>query len=957
MPKYLKTSILIILIILPISLSAETHVSGYVSGTWTVAGSPYIADSTIVIHQDSLLVMEPGVLVSFPGEEDSLKIDGDIHAWGTERDTIYIDFQDESILNIANTAQNNLVFEYCKITYIGGHPTIWEKAVLFDHCFVDGWDEILVHSSPRFVISNSYIFEVNTYYSIAIYSNSVFIASLSNHQSLVFAENNIFYSGLDAYGGIIDNNIIYFGLSGNYNTKIINNLIYGNVTVSLNNDTVAYNEIYGTLDINWGSPLVTNNLIVDPSNCISLSGGFIINNTLITFYQGSAHVIDVYYSCNPIIKNNIIIGDGYGTIGIYRSSNPLVDRVSYNTYWGVDQLYHNVIPGEGEEIADPRFYDFAEGNYNLLPDSPCIDSADPGSPLDPDRTPADRGYAFFDTRIDHPPAIDSPNYSIVQRGTEFTFTASAVDDGDFLNISFENLPAWLSPAYPNLIYDSLSVTGTVPMFEDDFTFTIIVEDGIAQTDTELVEVEVSDLTILSGITTGVLPLSGSPYLVADDVIVPEGSSLRIEPGCEIRAKYSEYSDFRPHIFVYGQLLAEGTEEDSVIFTGEREDLDVNDWKGIWFYDCNEDTSVIRYSEISGARKAIFAQNTPALKVHDNSFIGDNWGIYLKDSSDISIHHNYFLSELDDAIECWNSQVEISYNLFEGTPEGRPNIYLDSSNSHIHNNIFNVTTGINVNYSNPLIEHNIFIDSEYASIILANTGYATVVNNTIYGGYYGMQIYDVDFTLKNNIITDCEEAGINFHYGTTSATVTNNNIWCPEGESFQNLPDSLGYGQLASVNINGDSCDIYNNISFDPMFGGGDPFDYHLYEGSPCIDAGTDVGFPYLGLAPDMGAFEGDYLNIMSDDDDLVPKTYYLYPNYPNPFNSTTTIEFDLPKKEKAILIIYNVLGKEVRELCAEILPPGRHVFKFNPAAGGSGVYFVRFEAGNYVKVRKILLVK
>ena len=88
MPKYLKTSILIILIILPTILCAETHVSSYVSGEWNTAGSPYILDSTIVISNNDSLLIQPGVTVRI-GENDSIKVLGTFNAVGTETDSIY----------------------------------------------------------------------------------------------------------------------------------------------------------------------------------------------------------------------------------------------------------------------------------------------------------------------------------------------------------------------------------------------------------------------------------------------------------------------------------------------------------------------------------------------------------------------------------------------------------------------------------------------------------------------------------------------------------------------------------------------------------------------------------------------------------------------------------------------------------------------------------------------------
>ena len=61
MPSYLKIFLSILLIILPLSLHSETHVSGYVSGVWGPEGNPYIADSSLVIASGDTLQMLPGV--------------------------------------------------------------------------------------------------------------------------------------------------------------------------------------------------------------------------------------------------------------------------------------------------------------------------------------------------------------------------------------------------------------------------------------------------------------------------------------------------------------------------------------------------------------------------------------------------------------------------------------------------------------------------------------------------------------------------------------------------------------------------------------------------------------------------------------------------------------------------------------------------------------------------------
>jgi len=97
-------------------------------------------------------------------------------------------------------------------------------------------------------------------------------------------------------------------------------------------------------------------------------------------------------------------------------------------------------------------------------------------------------------------------------------------------------------------------------------------------------------------------------------------------------------------------------------------------------------------------------------------------------------------------------------------------------------------------------------------------------------------------------------------------------------------------------------------------------------------------------------------------DGLLPSAYALSQNYPNPFNPTTQVEFSLPTASQVELVVYNVLGRKVRELVNQKLPAGTHRVEFdgraesgNPVA--SGVYFYRIKAEDFVQSRKMILIK
>jgi flagellar hook assembly protein FlgD len=94
-----------------------------------------------------------------------------------------------------------------------------------------------------------------------------------------------------------------------------------------------------------------------------------------------------------------------------------------------------------------------------------------------------------------------------------------------------------------------------------------------------------------------------------------------------------------------------------------------------------------------------------------------------------------------------------------------------------------------------------------------------------------------------------------------------------------------------------------------------------------------------------------------------PRTFQLSQNYPNPFNPETTIRFDLPIPSKVTLRIYNILGQEVVTLLnGENRPAGFYTARWNGRNGSgnqvaSGVYFYRLEAGPFVMVKKMMLLR
>jgi parallel beta-helix repeat protein len=90
---------------------------------------------------------------------------------------------------------------------------------------------------------------------------------------------------------------------------------------------------------------------------------------------------------------------------------------------------------------------------------------------------------------------------------------------------------------------------------------------------------------------------------------------------------------------------------------------------------------------------------------------------------------------------------------------------------------------------------------------------------------------------------------------------------------------------------------------------------------------------------------------------VLPTEYNLHANFPNPFNPTTTLTYDLPESGYVQLSVYDVTGREVARLVDGQKEAGYHQATFSGEHLASGVYFALFKVNNFSKVQKMLLVK
>ncbi|MFA6468516.1 MAG: T9SS type A sorting domain-containing protein [Bacteroidota bacterium] len=90
---------------------------------------------------------------------------------------------------------------------------------------------------------------------------------------------------------------------------------------------------------------------------------------------------------------------------------------------------------------------------------------------------------------------------------------------------------------------------------------------------------------------------------------------------------------------------------------------------------------------------------------------------------------------------------------------------------------------------------------------------------------------------------------------------------------------------------------------------------------------------------------------------LMPSRPTLHQNFPNPFNPSTSIQYDLPVRSHITVRIYDSIGRLVSELESGVKEAGRYSTTFNGSQLASGIYFIRMRAGNEMQIKKMQLIK
>ena len=94
----------------------------------------------------------------------------------------------------------------------------------------------------------------------------------------------------------------------------------------------------------------------------------------------------------------------------------------------------------------------------------------------------------------------------------------------------------------------------------------------------------------------------------------------------------------------------------------------------------------------------------------------------------------------------------------------------------------------------------------------------------------------------------------------------------------------------------------------------------------------------------------------------VPNEFALHPNYPNPFNPSTNIDFDIVKDGHTQIIVYDIMGRQIKNLVGGIMKSGYHTVSWsgrNDSGNNvsAGVYLCTLSTSSFTKTIKLLLLK
>jgi predicted outer membrane repeat protein len=450
----------------------------------------------------------------------------------------------------------------------------------------------------------------------------------------------------------------------------------------------------------------------------------------------------------------------------------------------------------------------------------------------------------------------------------------------------------------------------------------------------IVPLFVTAQTNVSGNQSGTWTAANAPYQVTGHITVPTGQILTIEAGVEV--------NFQGHykFNVNGKLIVNGEEENMVLFTT---DDTATGWGGIRF-DTVSEISVFNYCTIEYGKAT-------------GDYPDMHGGAVLLKESDAEFYHcifqnNQAIGSGDDgmggAVYAYNTGTETetltkfidcTFENNQSVTEGGAIKFTNDGNTEITRCKF---LSNSANYGGGAIMFYSAVDVHLTNCLF----YSNYSNNSGGGAIKTLNptvsLFFTNCTITSNSAYGAGEGGaVALDYA--DATFVN----CIIYDNYQQYGSEINIGMSATATIN--YCDVdmpddatgSNNLdNLNPLFITTGSESFHLQEGSPCINAGVDVGLPYQGTAPEMGCYEYDEtVGIEDYRADAITM-------YPNPANDS--VSFDEIENLEEITIIDST-GKKIADYSVDYLS-----HRINLSRLTTGVYYIQFKTERGTLSKKII---
>jgi hypothetical protein len=515
----------------------------------------------------------------------------------------------------------------------------------------------------------------------------------------------------------------------------------------------------------------------------------------------------------------------------------------------------------------------------------------------------------------------------------------------------------------------------------------------------------SGQVVISGdITSDTTLTADTTYILSGFVRVQAGATLTIEPGTTIYGEYNTQGSLI--IKPGGKIMAAGTADEPIVFTsefnqeGSSQEPNYGDWGGIILLGnapINPGTAAIEgpgdsYGgtdslDNSGVMKYVRIEYPGIAFSPDNEINGLTFGgvgagttidyIQVSYSGDdsyewfggtVNCKHLIAYKGLDDDFDTdfgYNGKLQFLFSVRDpqvADQAGASNGF-ESDNDASGSTTDPRTSAEfwNVTLIGPAETSSSTIDPKFGRGMHLRRSTQLKINNALIMGWRTAGVH-IDGT---NTVADAQSGVLYVKNSIISGIVDTIDLTSTDAAFQSNMGTwwTNNGGRIYETNADLMLADPYNVNNPNPF-----PMDL----GSPVLTGGATP--PNDGFLDTTAAFVGAFgteewtdgwsslsidplVGVHEEQLASVPKAYSLKQNYPNPFNPATKITFSLPESAKIKLAVYNVLGQQVAELVNGFRNAGNYEITWDASNLSSGIYFYRIEAGNFVSVKKMTLLK